>query len=186
MKKAQRRAGRPARVAETGERVSLGLRVTPKLKNLLDAAARDNGRSQSAEGASRLEASFRTEGFLSEALALRYGQPLAGILIYLGEVARQTTRGLQGVDLVESGEWPDLEQPDFWLQDPALFGQVEKAIALALDRIRPAGEPQPLTLDYAADGLRDVLDGKATRGTGVAINEMIKPIIERAKRNGDR
>lgn len=50
--------GRKAIVAEQGKRVSLGLKVTPDIKNKLDAAARANGRTQSQEAEARLERSF--------------------------------------------------------------------------------------------------------------------------------
>jgi hypothetical protein len=50
----KRRRGRPT----VGERVPLGLRVTPEMKRRLDAAAKQSGRSQSQEAEFRLEGSF--------------------------------------------------------------------------------------------------------------------------------
>lgn len=47
--------------AEHGQRRSLGLKVTPDIKNRLDAAAKANGRSQSQEAEARLEQSFRDD-----------------------------------------------------------------------------------------------------------------------------
>jgi hypothetical protein len=60
------RIGRPMRVAEEGERVMLGLRVSASTKNKLDEAARRSGRSQSQEAEMRLEMSFRTEEMANE------------------------------------------------------------------------------------------------------------------------
>ena len=58
------RRGRPRREPDPGERVKLGLRVTPKTKARLDAAAEQNGRSQSQEAELRLEASFEHDRLL--------------------------------------------------------------------------------------------------------------------------
>ena len=52
------RIGRPTKFPNAGERVPLGLRVTPDIKLKLDAAAEKNGRSQSQEAEFRLEQSF--------------------------------------------------------------------------------------------------------------------------------
>jgi hypothetical protein len=49
------------RPRELGKRVQLSLRVTPSLKNQLDAAAAVSGRSQSQEVEFRLERSFARE-----------------------------------------------------------------------------------------------------------------------------
>src|SRR4051794_5884686 len=79
------RGGRPKRKLSPGERVPLGLRVQPEIKNELDSAAVKSGRSQSQEAEFRLEQSFRTQSILNEALALRYGPELAGILRLVGD-----------------------------------------------------------------------------------------------------
>jgi predicted DNA-binding protein len=52
------RKGRPTKLATTGQRVSLGLRVTAEIKERLDRAAKESGRSQSQEAELRLERSF--------------------------------------------------------------------------------------------------------------------------------
>jgi hypothetical protein len=61
--KQERRRGRKAQRAEPGVRVSLGLKVTPDIKNALDAAAKKNGRTQSQEAEARLERSFYAESW---------------------------------------------------------------------------------------------------------------------------
>ena len=54
--------GRPRKKpVKAGERVGLGLRVTMSMKHALDAAAKNNGRSQSQEAEFRLERSFSEE-----------------------------------------------------------------------------------------------------------------------------
>ncbi len=66
MKQAQNRGGRPpSRQRVQGDRVPLGLRVSLTLKNRLDQAARDSGRSQSQEAELRLEMSFDREEMIA-------------------------------------------------------------------------------------------------------------------------
>src|SRR5687768_5851911 len=55
------RVGRPTKSPKPGDRVSLGLRVTAKMKTRLDAAAAKNGRSQSQEAEFMLEQAFAQE-----------------------------------------------------------------------------------------------------------------------------
>ena len=57
----KRGRGRPT----VGERVPLGLRVTPEMKRRLDAAAKESGRSQSQEAEIRLERSFDRDDYQS-------------------------------------------------------------------------------------------------------------------------
>ena len=56
--------GRPS----LGDRVSLGLRVTPTAKRRLDKAAKESGRSQSQEAEIRIEQSFWLEDLISARL----------------------------------------------------------------------------------------------------------------------
>jgi hypothetical protein len=58
MEKPKRRPGRPTKPPTLGERVMLGLRVTPAMKLKLEAAAIESGRSISQECELRLEQSF--------------------------------------------------------------------------------------------------------------------------------
>ncbi|MBZ9710496.1 hypothetical protein LB543_27740 [Mesorhizobium sp. ESP7-2] len=58
---ADKKRGRPTKAPTPGERVSLGLRVTADMKERLDRAAAENGRSQSQEAEYRLERSFGDE-----------------------------------------------------------------------------------------------------------------------------
>src|SRR5215510_2758469 len=80
MEEVKRGRGRPT----VGERVPLGLRVTPDLKRKLDAAAEQSGRSQSQEAELRLEHTFDRQGLLSEVLTLAYGKRAADDLMLLG------------------------------------------------------------------------------------------------------
>jgi hypothetical protein len=58
VKPAKKRIGRPTKPPKPGERVPLGLRVTPEMKKRLEQAAIKNGRSLSQEVELRLERSL--------------------------------------------------------------------------------------------------------------------------------
>src|SRR6266446_6057044 len=78
------RRGRAARPAPPGARPSLGLKVTPEVKNKLDAAAKQNGRTQSQEAEQRLERSFQQQDLLDQVMGLAYGREFAGLLMTVG------------------------------------------------------------------------------------------------------
>ena len=61
---ATKRIGRPTKPPKEGERVQLGLRVTPEMKKQLEDAAIQKGRSLSQEVELRLEQSLRFENHL--------------------------------------------------------------------------------------------------------------------------
>ena len=61
MEREKRRPGRKPQRANQGQRASLGLKVTPDIKNRLDDAAKLNGRTQSQEAEVRIEKSFTIE-----------------------------------------------------------------------------------------------------------------------------
>lgn len=112
----------------------VSLRVTPEMKEALDRRATLNGRSQSQEAEFRLAMSFERENVLTDALILRYGPRLAGILRVLGEVMcslGQYSKYL-GSDSVERLEnWPT---------DPFAYDQAKKAAMGLLEALAPPGE----------------------------------------------
>jgi hypothetical protein len=86
----RRGAGRPKRTPDPGERVQLSLRVTPRLKELIDAKADETGRSQSQEAEYRLEQTFQQEALVFQALSMAFGsREIAGLLIILGLAVRR-------------------------------------------------------------------------------------------------
>src|SRR5262245_43088405 len=76
----------PRREPRPGERIQLGVRVTPEAKRRLEKAAAEFGRSISQEAELRLERSFDRDDLLNEVLSLAYGRQVAGILMLLGSV----------------------------------------------------------------------------------------------------
>jgi hypothetical protein len=83
----------------------------------------------------RLEQAFRDQKLMVEALALTYGQELAGILFEIAEAMKaagqsagfRATRSLEG--------WQN------WFDDPYAFSQAAQAAAEVVDRNKPDGQP---------------------------------------------
>ena len=136
--------GRPLKMPRPGERISLGLKVTPEIKTRLDAAARYSGRTQSQETELRLEQSFRAEGLLSPALELAYGRPLAALLMMLGR--GMSTAGRHGA----AAATQSFDKMDAWPSNPYAFDQAAQAAKVIIDGLRPPGDPKFSTLSHAA------------------------------------
>lgn len=105
MPSAKKRTGRPAKKPKPGSRVSLGLKVTAQMKELLDAQAKASGRTQSQEAELRLEQTFWQEELLPRALRLAYGETLAGVLLTLGETIKLVGQ-LTQYSLAQSNDEP--------------------------------------------------------------------------------
>jgi len=119
---------------DPGERVKLGLRVTPELKSQLDVAAKQSGRSQSQEAEFRLEQSFDRHDLLRSALILAYGPEVAGLLMMSG--VAMLNAGLRQYwtksDFLEGDE-----QLAGWINDSAAYDQALRAINLIFEAYRP-------------------------------------------------
>lgn len=79
-KPAKKRIGRPTKPPKPGQRVPLGLRVTPEMKTRLEAAAIKNGRSLSQEAEFRLEHSLR----LARHLIIAEGDLWSPVIVHKG------------------------------------------------------------------------------------------------------
>jgi hypothetical protein len=114
MGKKSKRVGRPTKAPKSGERVSLGLRVTADIKRKLDRAAEKSARSQSQEAELRLEQSFRTDDLFGTPDVWRVALLMANSFYHTGNEA--------------SGGKPPRE----WLRDPAIYDQCRRAVNHAL------------------------------------------------------
>ena len=81
-KPAKKRMGRPTKRPKPGERVPLGLQVTPEMKKRLEKAAIKNGRSISQEVELRLERSLD----LSRHLIMAHDDRWSPVLIHKGDL----------------------------------------------------------------------------------------------------
>lgn len=80
--KKRKRIGRPTKPPKAGERVPLGLRVTPQMKKQLERAAIKNGRSLSQEAEFRLERSLN----LSRHWVMAHDDRWSPVLIHKGDL----------------------------------------------------------------------------------------------------
>jgi hypothetical protein len=135
------RSGRPGREPVEGERVGLSLRVTPRTKRALDAAAEDNGKSLSQEAEARLEQSFRDEGLLPQILDGAYGRQTSGLLLLLGWLIRRIADVATGLSFAAGR--PHVDILDDWMEHPWTAHQVAEAIRLIVDGLDPGEVPPP-------------------------------------------
>jgi hypothetical protein len=140
-KRQPKKRGRPEKAARDGERVSLGLKVTPEIKRLLSAATAVSGRTQSQEAEFRLERSFLGIGLLREASELAYGRQMALLLEIISREIR--------VELARSGISVDQD----WLNDPTAF-----------DRVRATVSAIFVPIEHAEDAPRRKIVGEPAGG----------------------
>jgi hypothetical protein len=130
----KRRVGRPGREPKPGERVPLGLRVTPELKRDLDDAANRSGRSQSQEAEMLLAQALRDENRAELFHDVVFGRQIAGVLEILGRAIRN------GVWFAEA--WSEnVERTGNVLNDPILFDVMVGAVQTVLNALRPSTAP---------------------------------------------
>lgn len=132
MPEGQKRIGRPPKPATEGKKVSLGLKVTPRIKDRLDQAARASGRTQSQEAEYRLEQTFDQRPLLA-AMELAFGRELGGILIVIGDAMRSVLDCKQWVGHAGAPDVKALEHP-WW------YDNLVHAAAVVLEAFRPPGE----------------------------------------------
>ena len=137
MNESAKRTRRPPKPAEPGKRVSVGLKVTPQIKERLDRAAEETGRTQSQEAEVRLEQSFNREDLLGEAMTLAYGRELAGLLMMLGTTMHEVGRsaGFSASFTIEGA--------NAWWSHPYAYDQAVQSVVRLLEAARPLGERRP-------------------------------------------
>jgi hypothetical protein len=142
---------KPARPAEPGERVSLGLRVTGDIKNYIDARAKETGRTQSQIFEQMVEAA-RDQGVIDAALTLAFGKQPAAVARLLAEIIRVSSDHAAWVAALSGQEEAVSEE---WLHNPAMFEVVARSVHRAVEALRPPGDiPEALP---AADGTGDLM-----------------------------
>jgi hypothetical protein len=171
------RRGRPS----VGERVPLGLRVTPEMKRRLDEAAKRSGRSQSQEAEFRLERSFDRTDLLPEVLRLEFGRDLAGILMMLG-TAMLWADAFHSVDRGTSQKRANRLWR--WAPDPESYSEAVEAAVTVLEALRPlapGGHRSGSGVKVAEELLIAVRDDKDIGLTDdiEAIRTLLGPLLRR-------
>ena len=165
MAKATKRPGRRPTPANEGQRASLGLKVTPDIKNRLDQVARANGRTQSQEAEARLDQSFQEEKRIPEVMRRVYGPQLAGFLMLIGEILREVGPQI-GYSLTRKPEGSYN-----WLNYRFAFDQANEAITLVMKAIRPKDDPNILN-DSERDEVEWLEEYRKGIGRGFALSAL--------------
>jgi hypothetical protein len=156
---------------EAGKRYALNMRATFEVRQALERAAAQSGRSLAQEVEHRLERSFHEQELLPETLELAFGGHLAGLLFTIGSCVAplgpvwaiqhtgyratdgDTLRGLGDAFRQVAANWPD---------DPYAYDQLIIAANKILEELRPPGDrTMPEDRREAAGKLsgRQVADG---------------------------
>ena len=147
MGETRKRTGRPLKPAETGKRVSLGLKVTSDIKQRLDAVAKLNGRTQSQEAEARLERTFQDEQLLPQLLEIAYGREVAGLLLALGSVMRDAGQhaGVRSLNTFSGAAE--------WFANPIAYEEARTAAETVLNALRPAADELAKAPEVNADAV---------------------------------
>lgn len=128
---AERRGGRPRKREQGTPREYVGFPIPARVKRELEAAAKNNGRSQATESASRLIGSFEKQQLLFEALSLTFGPQVAGVILMLG--SGMSTAGRR----CAAAEAGSFAAADMWMGSAYAVDQAIKCAAYILDGFRP-------------------------------------------------
>jgi hypothetical protein len=134
-----RKAGRPTKAAAPGKRVSLGLKVSPRLKTLLDSAAKENVRTQSQEAEARLALTFEDMTLLPQLLESAFGANTAGLLLAMGWA--MSNAGRYATAYMSDGQVAAGIGP--WAKNAHAYDQATRAATVILERARPEGNANP-------------------------------------------
>jgi hypothetical protein len=144
--KPKNRGGRPrTRQPKEGQRLTISVRVTPRLRTLLDESAQESGRSMSQEAEALLERTFEFRHSLRETLELAYGKHLSGLLLVIGDTVAKTAAAIQGVSIFAT---PKSERPGKYnfnrcLSDSWTYTEIAEAIEVLMRELRPPGSGEP-------------------------------------------
>jgi hypothetical protein len=168
------RGGRRKRRISPGERVSLGLRVTPAIKTLLDRAAEKSGRSQSQEAELRLERTFQDEELFPQIVESAYGRQSAAMILMLARVISEV--GSFGGFATRR----TIEASQEWMNIPYAYAQVRAAVLQVLERCSPDGDVVlPPPAKPLGDGWPlDEVDNREVLGLGTA-NAVVDSVLGR-------
>jgi hypothetical protein len=142
----KRRVGRPRTRSETGPGDYVGFRAPRELKEKLETAAANSGRSLSTEAQFRLEQSFGDSA---------YSEEIAALAELLARAMTETGISITGMNQVAG------HGSRSWLTDPYAYDQAVQSAIHVLEMSRPSGSREPWGLCASADFPRAVDMGKA-------------------------
>jgi len=117
--------------------VDIKIRMKEPLRRKIEKSADHRGVSMNAEMVDRLEHSFVADDYLEQANDRTYGRWLAGALMLIGRVMKDAGT-LAGFSAERN-----LAGVNDWMSSPYAFDQAVRAALLALEGLRPDGDPRP-------------------------------------------
>jgi len=113
------------------------MRSTFEIRQKLEQAAAESGRSLAQEAEFRIDRSFVEQQLLIEALEMAYGPELSGVLLVLGET--MAIAGRQAAFMKSLGD----KRAENWSQSPYAFSQIVQAADRVFEAIKPDGDSSP-------------------------------------------
>ena len=138
----------------------LSLRVTPLMKEKLEGAALNSGRSLTQEIELRLEQSFLKSEHAIETLAAAYGPQVAAVLAVLADTMHFVAAHATWQVLMPSED--DRKHGDIhmamsaayrrpMLANPFVFNEMAQAVSQVLELLRPDGDVAPAGTEPSSD-----------------------------------
>lgn len=135
--KAAKRARKTRTSKRSSNRVMVGTRLSPEMKQKLDDAAARSGRSQAQEVEFRLEHSFERDDLVPLVLGVHFGRDLSALVYLLAKVMSHAGFTAIARRRIVAN----------WWDDPYAFAEACRWANAVLDAARPEGtpiEPEPL------------------------------------------
>lgn len=134
------RRGRPPSPPDEGKRHAFGFRTTKRIRDLIEQASRQSGRSAAQEIEIRIEKSFYDEALVEQAFEAEHPKPLAALARLVVWAMHEAGR-LAAVHNMNAGS----VFGEGWLYHPYSYGQAVDAVKAVLEHYRPEGDQSPPT-----------------------------------------
>ena len=164
------------------KRFPIGLRVSKSVRERLEQAAAESGRSLSQEVELRLERSFDKQDSALDGLSLRYGERFAKVLIAMAEAG--LAAGHFYGSIVATDRSDGIEN---WDSYPTAFQMASAAIHEVLEASRPQGgmKEHPIPASEALEHKKHPMDFARDALARIAGTEtQLAEIDERSQRHG--
>ncbi len=146
-----------------GKRYPLNMRTTFEVRQSLERAAKDSGRSLAQEAEHRMRHSFDADDHLTAAFRLAYGDRAAALAMIIARALHEA--GTNAATLTSPSPVSAAE----WLDDPYAFDQARQAVASVLESAAPTKSAAvPTKSSQPGHGLEIDQRTKSTIGTETA------------------
>jgi hypothetical protein len=151
----------------------MSFRVRPELKEAMDKAAAETGRSVAQEIEIRLENSFRNAELLPDALGMAFGRHTAGLVLFLGQLSKHVGDVGAGMSFAAGQPIGASEQ---WLSQPWVRYQVAEALRQFSDELHPPGHALPeLAVPHLNQHERETIARTGRRSAEAFLQAVVDP-----------